>query len=171
MATIIVEGLEPTFAALPFENGNAEFLTFTIAGVEYGIDILKVKEIRGFETVTKIVNTPPFMIGVINLRGVIVPIVDLRMKFKLGAVAYDQFTVVIILNIAGRLIGIVVDSVSDVISLSIDQIRPAPKLGTSPDLYFIIGVGVTDNSMIILADIERLLSFEELALFDKAVGQ
>ena len=153
-----------------FASGNAELLTFTIGGEEYGIDILKVKEIRGYEAVTKIVNTPPFFMGVINLRGTIVPIVDLRIKFNLDTVAYDQFTVVIVLNIAGHLIGMVVDGVSDVISLTLDQIHPVPGFRASLDIQFIIGLGVIDDRMIILIDIERLLSAEDMALFDKAVG-
>ena len=106
-------------------QGGQEFLTFTLGSEEYGIDILKVQEIRGYEAVTKIANTPEFIKGVVNLRGTIVPIVDLRIKFNLGSVEYNQFTVVIILNVRSRVVGIVVDSVSDVIALAADQIRAA----------------------------------------------
>jgi len=98
-------------------NGN-EFLAFTLGKEEYGIDILKVQEIRGYEAVTRIANSPDFIKGVVNLRGIIVPIVDMRIKFQLGEPTYDQFTVVIILNIGGRVVGMVVDSVSDVITLN-----------------------------------------------------
>ncbi len=151
-------------------NGNAEFLVFTIGEVEYGIDILTVKEIRAYEAVTKIVNTPPFIIGFINLRKTIVPIVDMRIRFNLDAVSYDPFTVVIVLNIAGRLVGIVVDGVSDVIALPPDQIRPAPKMGASLDVQFMIGIAALEGRMIVLTDIERLLSVEDMALFNHADG-
>src|SRR5438105_6918460 len=100
-----------------------EFLAFTLGKEEYGIDILKVQELRGYEAVTRIANSPDFIKGVVNLRGIIVPIIDMRIKFNLGEPTYNQFTVVIILNIAGRIVGMVVDSVSDVIALSSEQIK------------------------------------------------
>ena len=100
------------------QKANAEFLTFRLGGEEYGIDILRVQEIRGYESVTRIANTPDFIKGVMNLRGTIVPVVDMRIKFSLGEPVYDQFTVVIVLNIAGRVVGMVVDSVSDVTTLT-----------------------------------------------------
>src|SRR5688572_6428837 len=106
-----------------------EFLAFKLGAEEYGIDILKVQEIRGYEAVTRIANAPEFIKGVINLRGIIIPVVDMRIKFKLGEPVYDQFTVVIILNINGRVVGMVVDAVSDVTSLTEDQIKPAPDMG------------------------------------------
>ena len=109
----------------------SEYLTFTLGSEEYAIDILKVQEIRGYEQPTLIANAPPFIKGVINLRGIIVPIVDLRIKFNLGKFEYTPFTVVIILNVAGRVIGAVVDSVSDVFSLTRAQIRPAPDFSGS----------------------------------------
>ena len=151
-----------------FAKGEAEFLTFTIDGEEYGIDILKVKEIRAYENVTKIVNTPPFILGVINLRGYIVPIVDMRVKFNLRIEAYGQFTVVIVLTIAGRLIGMVVDGVSDVVSLATEQILPAPRLGAIQDVRYVIGVGAIDGRMILLIDLERWLSVEDIVQIDKA---
>src|SRR6185369_18058551 len=101
---------------------TSEFLTFTLGDEEYAIDILKVQEIRGYEPPTMIANAPPFIKGVINLRGIIVPVVDLRIKFNLGKIEYTPFTVVIILNVAGRVVGAVVDAVSDVISLTPAQI-------------------------------------------------
>jgi len=145
---------------------NREFLAFTLGDEEYGVEILKVKEIRDYETVTKIANTPEFIKGVINLRGVIVPIVDMRIKFNLAKLVYDRFTVVIVLNIADRLIGMVVDGVSDVISLTDEQIRPPPNFRSSLDTRYIIGMGTLEQRMIILTDIERLMSSEEMALFD-----
>lgn len=144
-----------------------EFLAFTLGKEEYGIDILKVQEIRGYETVTRIANAPDFIKGVVNLRGIIVPIVDMRIKFHLGEPTYDQFTVVIILNIGGRVVGMVVDSVSDVITLSPEQIRPAPEMGTALNTDYLIGLGTVDQRMLILVDIDRLMSSSEMGLIDK----
>lgn len=109
------------------EPSGQEFLVFTLGDEEYGIDILKVQEIRGYDQVTRIANTPSFIKGVTNLRGVIVPIVDLRVKFEQGDVEYNENTVVIVLNFGQRVVGIVVDGVSDVLSLTAEQIRPAPE--------------------------------------------
>ena len=145
-----------------------ECLTFTLGDEEYGIDILMVQEIRGYETVTKIANIPDFIKGVINLRGVIVPVVDMRIKFQLGNVAYNQFTVVIVLNVCGRVIGMVVDGVSDVVALTPEQIRATPEFGSSLDTQYLIGMGTVDKRMIILIDIERLMSSKEMELIAKA---
>lgn len=139
-----------------------DFLTFFVGGEEYGVDILMVKEIRGYEAVTNIINTPPSIIGVINLRGSIVPIIDMRIKLNLGSVDYGQYTVVIVFNLNGRLIGLVVDGVSDVVSLAAGQILPAPELGAKLDNRFIVGLGVIDNRMIILTDIARFLTADEM---------
>lgn len=144
-----------------------EYLTFTLGDEEYGIDILKVQEIRGYDAVTKIANSPAFIKGVINMRGVIVPIIDMRLKFNLGQVEYNQFTVVIILNIAGRVVGIVVDGVSDVIALGRDQIRPAPEFGAVLDTNYIDGLATLDQRMVIVVDIERLVSSPEMGLIDQ----
>lgn len=151
-------------------NASLEFLAFTLGDEEYGVEILKVKEIRDYETVTKIANTPEFIKGVINLRGVIVPIIDMRIKFNLVKFAYDQFTVVIVLNIADRFIGMVVDGVSDVISLTPEQVRPAPDLSARLDTRYIIGLGALEKRMIILTDIERLMSSEDMDLFDSVIA-
>jgi len=147
-----------------------EFLAFTLGKEEYGIDILKVQEIRGYEAVTRIANAPEFIKGVINLRGIIIPVVDMRIKFQLGEPVYDQFTVVIILNIKGRVVGMVVDSVSDVTTLSADQIKPAPEMGTVFSTEYMIGLGTVDERMLILMDIDKLMSSPEMGLLDKAVA-
>ncbi|WP_437126299.1 chemotaxis protein CheW [Noviherbaspirillum album] len=144
-----------------------EFLAFTLGKEEYGIDILKVQEIRGYETVTRIANAPDFIKGVVNLRGIIVPIVDMRIKFNLGEPTYDQFTVVIILNIGGRVVGMVVDSVSDVITLSPEQIKPAPEMGTALNTDYLIGLGTIDQRMLILVDIDKLMSSAEMGLIEQ----
>jgi purine-binding chemotaxis protein CheW len=146
----------------------SEFLTFTLGDEEYAIDILKVQEIRGYEPPTMIANAPPFIKGVINLRGIIVPIVDMRIKFKLGAAEYTPFTVVIILNVASRVIGMVVDSVSDVLSLAPAQIRSAPDFSASFDTKYILGLATIDKRMLIVTDIAQLMTSRDMELVDEA---
>ncbi|MCA2999439.1 MAG: chemotaxis protein CheW [Burkholderiales bacterium] len=147
-----------------------EYLTFRLGTEEYGIDILKVQEIRGYEQPTRIAGAPAFLKGVVNLRGVIVPIVDLRIKFGLGSAEYNSFTVVIILNIAKKIVGVVVDQVSDVVALDSKDIRPAPTFSEAVvESTFIQGIGQVDDRMLILTDIERLLTASEMGLaFDVA---
>ncbi|RBA24875.1 chemotaxis protein CheW [Herminiimonas fonticola] len=147
-------------------SGN-EVLAFTLGQEEYGIDILKVQEIRGYDAVTKIANAPEFIKGVINLRGVIVPIVDMRIMFNLGEPSYDQFTVVIILNMGNRVVGMVVDSVSDVITLSAEQIKPAPEMGTTMKSDYLLGLGTIEERMLILVDIDLLMSSSDMGLIEK----
>jgi purine-binding chemotaxis protein CheW len=147
-----------------------EYLAFTLGGEEYGIDILKVQEIRGYDTVTRIANAPPFIKGVINLRGHIVPIVDMRIRFNLDAVNYDAFTVVIILNVASRVVGMVVDGVSDVLTLDAGQIRPAPEFGAACDTRYLLGLAPLDDRMLILVDIERLMRSPDMALMEEAAS-
>jgi purine-binding chemotaxis protein CheW len=151
------------------KSAAGEYLTFVLGEEEYGIEILKVQEIRGYDAVTPIANTPNFIKGVVNLRGKIVPIVDLRIKFNLGKVAYDEFTVVIILNLSGRVVGIVVDGVSDVMALKDDQLRDVPSLVTSIDTKYIVGLATVEQQMLILVDIEQLMSSQEMALLDVVV--
>ena len=146
-----------------------EYLTFVLGTEEYGLEILKVQEIRGYDAVTQIANTPDFIKGVVNLRGKIVPIVDLRIKFHLGKVEYNEFTVVIILNLSGRVVGIVVDGVSDVMELKEDQIRDVPTLVTSIDTKYIVGLATVEEQMLILVDIEQLMSSQEMELLDSAI--
>ncbi len=151
------------------EGGLAgEFLTFTLGSEEYAIDILKVQEIRGYEPPTVIASAPPFIKGVINLRGIIVPIVDLRIKFNLAEVQYTPFTVVIILNVAGRVVGVVVDTVSDVLSLAREQIRPAPDFSASFDTRYILGLATVASRMLIVTDIEQLMTSRDMELIDGA---
>ena len=144
-----------------------EFLSFTLGQEEYGIDIQKVQELRGYDAVTRIANAPEHIKGVVNLRGIIVPIIDMRIKFNLGAPSYDQFTVVIILNIASRVMGMVVDSVSDVITLTPEQIKPAPEMGSVLDTEYLMGLGTLDERMLILIDLDRLMSSDEMGLVEK----
>ncbi|MDY7540019.1 chemotaxis protein CheW [Undibacterium sp. 5I1] len=141
-----------------------EFLTFRLGGEEYGIDIQTVQELRGYGEVTRIANSPNYIKGVINLRGNIVPIIDMRTKFNLDVGDYDQFTVVIILNIADQMIGIVVDSVTDVVTLSTDQIKPAPTVESMLNTIFLTGLGILEQRMLILVDIEKLILSPEFGV-------
>lgn len=151
---------------LASETIGQEFLIFTLGNEEYGIDILKVQEIRGYDQVTRIANTPAFIKGVTNLRGVIVPIIDLRVKFAQQDVSYDENTVVIVLNFGQRVVGIVVDGVSDVLSLAAENIRPAPEFAVTLATEYLTGLGALGERMLILVDIEKLLSSEEMSLVD-----
>ncbi|MDR5740571.1 MULTISPECIES: chemotaxis protein CheW [unclassified Caballeronia] len=152
------------------EAGGKEFLIFNLGEEQYGIDILKVQEIRGYDAVTRVANAPVFIKGVINLRGVIVPIADMRLKFELARAAYDDQTVVVVLNVAGRVVGIVVDGVSDVQTLTPDQIRPAPGFNSTMSTDYITGIGTVDDHMLILMDIEKLITSEEMALMQSATA-
>ena len=147
---------------------SGEFLTFRLGAEEYGIDILRVQEIRSYEPPTRIANAPAFIKGVVNLRGVIVPIIDLRLKLNCETHEYNDFTVVIVLNVRGRVIGAVVDSVSDVLELTREQIKPAPELAASLDSGFITGIGSLKSGdverMLILMDIEGLMSSADMGL-------
>ncbi|GAA4417697.1 chemotaxis protein CheW [Acidovorax lacteus] len=145
-------------------NGAREYLTFRLDQEEYGIDILKVQEIRGYEPPTRIANAPEFIKGVVNLRGTIIPIVDMRLKFNCAQADYNSFTVVIILNLRSRVVGIVVDSVSDVMELTQDNIRIAPDIESAIDNSCILGLGSVGDRMLILLDIEKLMSSADMGL-------
>jgi purine-binding chemotaxis protein CheW len=148
-------------------DATREVLVFVLGNEEYGVDILKVQEIRGYEKVTPIPSAPAYLKGVMNLRGIIVPVIDMRIKFGLGDLRYDAFTVVVILRIAGRVIGIVVDGVSDVLRLAPGDVRAAPQLGTVVDGSFIAGVATQGERMVLLLDIEKFLSSAELNLLNQ----
>ncbi|MFZ3128364.1 MAG: chemotaxis protein CheW [Rhodoferax sp.] len=146
-----------------------EFLSFKLASEEYGIDILRVQEIRSYEAPTRIANAPAFVKGVINLRGVIVPIIDMRLKFNLGEVNYDGFTVVIVLNIGRQVVGIVVDGVSDVITLTPEQLRPVPQISSAIDSDHLLAIGSVGDRMLILLDIEKLMNSADMGLVSQAL--
>lgn len=156
---------EQARSALASQSGN-EFLTFRLGAEEYGIDILKVQEIRSYEPPTRIANSPQFVKGVVNLRGVIVPIVDLRLKLACEKAEYNSFTVVIVLNVKGRVVGAVVDSVSDVLELSADSIKPAPEMASAVETSFITGISSVNDRMLIMMDIEALMASAEMGLMD-----
>lgn len=149
------------------ETPLSEVLSFKLGSEEYGIDILNVQEIRGYDAVTAIANAPEHIKGVMNLRGIIVPIVDMRIRFNLGTPTYDALTVVIILALSNRIVGMIVDSVSDVVTLVPDQIKPAPNMGTALDTRYFVGLGVLGQRMLILIDIAQLLSSTEMGLVDR----
>ena len=143
-----------------------EFLTFKLGAEEYGMDILRVQELRSYEKPTRIANTEPFIKGVINLRGVIAPIIDLRLKLNLAEVTYDSSTVVIVINVAGRVVGVVVDGVSDVISLEPDQLRSTPDFSSTIANEHVLAIGALEGRMLILLDIEKLMTSPEMGLVE-----
>jgi purine-binding chemotaxis protein CheW len=153
-------------SASEVEPAAREFLAFKLGHEEYGIDILRVQEIRSFELPTRVAHSPAHMLGVINLRGTIVPVIDLRLKFQLPRKSYDEFTVVIVLRIGSRTVGMVVDGVSDVITLTPDQWREAPSFDATIDSEHLLAIGSIGERMLILLDIERLMRSPEMGLFD-----
>ena len=173
---IAAKAVAPSSPAVSAQRAVAampkEFLTFRLGGEEYGIDILRVQEIRSYEAPTRIANAPHFIKGVVNLRGVIVPIIDLRLKLACENAEYTDFTVVIVLNVRGRVIGAVVDSVSDVLELTGDSIKPAPEMNSSIDAGYIMGIGCISTGdverMLILTDIEALMGSAEMGLMPAA---
>jgi len=170
----VMNSNSPTAPVATAANANGvptqirEFLAFKLGAEEYGIDILRVQEIRSYEEPTRIANAPPFIKGVVNLRGVIVPIVDMRVKFNLDQVNYDSFTVVIVLNIGSRVVGMVVDAVSDVITLTSEQLRPVPEFNAAIASDHLLAIGAIDERMLILVDIEKLMTSAEMGLVDAA---
>ena len=143
-----------------------QILTFELGGELYGVDILKVQEIRGWNEPTQIPNAPDFIRGVVNLRGEIVPILDMRRRFNLEETEFTMYTVVIVLNVHNRTVGIVVDAVSDVVDVEAGGLRPAPDFGTSIDSSFVQGLYPIEESMAILLNIDKLLASSELLQLD-----
>jgi purine-binding chemotaxis protein CheW len=165
----IQEGVRAaTASAASSAQVGGEFLIFNLGAEEYGIDILHVQEIRSYDPPTSIANVPAFIKGVINLRGVITPILDLRIKFNLKSVKYDELTVVVVVNVGKRVVGVVVDSVSDVLALDSGQISPVPELSAAADVGFITGIGSAPGDgherMLILVDIDNLISSADVGL-------
>ena len=144
------------------QANEEQFLTFRLDGQEYGISILKVQEIKGWDKMTPIPNSPPYVKGVLNLRGVIVPVFDLRLRFGLPETVRDAFTVIIVVNIGGRMAGIVVDAVSDVINVSLEQQCAAPEYEGQQNREFIKGLAQVEDKLLILLDIDRMVNPEAL---------
>jgi purine-binding chemotaxis protein CheW len=157
-------------ATMAAREATREVLVFVLGAEEYGVDILKVQEIRGYEKVMPIPSAPAYLKGVVNLRGTIVPVIDLRVKFGMKEPRYDAFTVVVILRLAQRVIGVVVDGVSDVVALTEKEVKEAPQLGTVVDASFIAGLATQNDRMVLLLDIERLLSSGELNVLSQVAA-
>jgi purine-binding chemotaxis protein CheW len=138
-------------------DGSNQFLTFTLDSEEYGIEILKVQEIKGFSKITPIPNAPAFVKGVMNLRGAVVPIVDLRSRFSMAPRDYDQFTVIIVVNLGEKVVGLVVDTVSDVMTIPNAQVAETPELAGGIDASCITGMGKVEEKLVMLLDIARLV--------------
>ncbi len=149
---------------MSLSNGqDSQFLTFRLSTEEYAIEILRVQEIRGYSAITPIPNMPPYMRGFMNLRGTVVPIVDLRIKFGIADVEYNQFTVIIVANVSSRVVGLVVDSVSDVLSIPAKDIEPPPALGAGIDTSFLTGMAKSNDRLIALLEIEKVVPIREVA--------
>ena len=155
-------------ASAQAEEAGREYLAFSLGGEEYAVNILKVQEIRAYERVTRIANLPAFIKGVMNLRGAVVPVVDLRVRFNVGSAEYGPSTIVIIINVAGRTVGMVVDGVSDVVWLKSSETRAAPQIAGALTTEFLEGVAVLGERMLILVDIDRLMSSREMGLLETA---
>ncbi len=158
------------------DENSQQFLTFLLNGEEYGVDILRVQEIKGWDAVTQVPNTPEYVRGVINLRGTIVPIIDLRIRFDMERLEYGPTTVVIVLKVvadddSSRIMGIVVDGVSDVYNISNDEIKPAPDFGEGIDASFVSGLATVDEKMVIVLDIDNMLNSDELAKVNKVTEE
>jgi purine-binding chemotaxis protein CheW len=152
------------------EKGG-KYLSFSLAEEEYGIGILQIKEIIGMMNITVIPKTPEFVKGVINLRGKVIPVIDLRLKFGMESIPYAERTCIIVVEIDGKsgtmLIGIVVDSVSEVLNVRAENIEPAPAFGASLDTDYILGMAKMDSGVKILLDINRVLGADEIAGLEK----
>lgn len=147
-------------------GSSHEYLTFCLGDEVYALDILRVQEIQGYGGVTRIAQAPDFVKGVVNLRGTIVPVIDLRIRFGVGNPVYNEFTIMIILNLAHRVVGIVVDSVSDVLRLSEDDVRPSPSFSATVDTRYIRGLANVEDGMVIVVDIDGMMSDPSMALED-----
>ncbi|MCL6471581.1 MAG: chemotaxis protein CheW [Firmicutes bacterium] len=162
-----MDKLEKVNEAISKGTGD-QFVTFTLEGEEYGVEILKVQEIIGYQGFTKVPNVPDFVKGVLNLRGSVVPVIDLRLKFSMKEKEYDKFTVILILEVKERIIGVIVDAVSDVVSLTEDDIQPTPDFSSGIRADFIASMGRKDDKLIIILDIDKVLSESELEVLEAA---
>jgi purine-binding chemotaxis protein CheW len=164
MSMATVESTEQREVRTTYSSEDQQYLTFNLADEYYGVDILKVQEIKGYTTVTRIPNTPNYLKGVLNLRGTIVPIVDLRMKFGMGTTDPTPFTVMVVVNVRNRIMGFMVDAVSDVLDLNAKNIQPPPELGSAVDITFVAGIGNSNDRLVTLLDIDRVLTEEEVTV-------
>ena len=159
-----MQDLETTVGQSGYATGELnQYLTFALGSEEYGIEILKVQEIKGYSSITHIPNAPPHVKGVMNLRGSVVPVIDLRAKFSMDAVEYSKFTVIIVVMVGHKVAGLVVDAVSDVLNIAVSDVRPAPDFGARCDTRFISGVVTMGEKLAVLLDMNKLLTEEEVA--------
>jgi purine-binding chemotaxis protein CheW len=164
-----MEQLDTLSSQISFATDGNQYLTFTLGEEEYGVEILKVQEIKGYSAVTPIPNTPPYIRGVMNLRGTIIPVMDLRAKFGLAATAYNQFTVIIVVLVGTKVVGVIVDAVSDVLNIPSTDIQAAPDFGAQVETRFISGMAKAGEKLIVLVDIEKVISDDEIAAIGSAV--
>lgn len=163
-----MEQIETAGGMTAFNGDTNQYLTFSLGAEEYGIEILKVQEIKGYSTITPIPNAPPHIKGVINLRGTVIPVVDLRAKFSMDAADYTKFTVIIVVRVNDKIIGLVVDAVSDVLDIPKEEVRPAPSFGARVDTRFINGMANIGEKLAVLLDIHKLLSDDDLVALEAA---
>ena len=162
-----MSNMEELEQAIEITTGD-QFVTFKLEDEEYGIEILKVHEIIGYQGFAKVPNVPCFIKGVLNLRGSVVPVIDMRLKFNMAEKAYDNYTVIVILEVQERIIGAIVDAVSDVVALSPKEIQDTPDFSSGVRVDFIKGLGRKDEKLIIMLDIDRILGEQEFDLHDAA---
>ena len=156
-----------TFDGATGATDGAQYLTFALGDEEYGVAILNVQEIKGYAPVTPIPNTPPWVRGVMNLRGTIVPVIDLRLRLGMPAADYGPFTVIVVLAVGAKVVGAIVDAVSDVLSIPDGQVQQTPDLGVAIDVRFVGGIAQADDKLVILLDAEALLRHDDLAALDE----
>ena len=158
-----MEQLDALSSHISFATDGNQYLTFTLGQEEYGVEILKVQEIKGYSAITPIPNTPPYIKGVMNLRGTIIPVVDLRAKFGLAATEYNQFTVIIVMRVGAKVMGVIVDAVSDVLNIPTTDIQAAPDFGAQVETRFIGGMAKAGEKLVVLLEIEKVIGDDELA--------
>ncbi len=156
-----------TFDGATGATDGAQYLTFALGDEEYGVAILNVQEIKGYAPVTPIPNTPPWVRGVMNLRGTIVPVIDLRLRLGMPAIDYGPFTVIVVLAVGAKVVGAIVDAVSDVLSIPDGQVQQTPDLGVAIDVRFVGGIAQADEKLVVLLDAETLLRHDDLAALDE----
>jgi purine-binding chemotaxis protein CheW len=148
-------------------KSNRQYVTFSIKDELFGIDVRRAQEVMNLPVITKVPNTMPFMKGVIDLRGKIIPLIDMRIKFKIEEKAYDQKTVIIIIDVKNIVCGIIVDSVSDVVDMSLDDVQHTPHFATDIDRDSVFGIGKIGEELVIVLDVDKLLTDEELLLIER----
>ena len=153
-----MEQLETLSNQISFATDGSQYLTFRLAQEEYGVEILKVQEIKGYSAITPIPNTPSYLKGVMNLRGTIVPVVDLRSKFAMEEAEYNQFTVIIVAKVGPKVMGLIVDAVSDVLNIPTADVQATPDFGAEVDARYINGMAKAGDKLVVLLDIDRVMN-------------